>query len=216
MTQLFLDNREPLSIQRTGKKFFPDLKVTTLPVGDVVAGNILVERKEVADFAQSITDTSKRYVNQSVNMVEAANRGAHVYEIIQGSFKEYESSGYCSISRKAFRGAIASLTERHKIQVLMVDDEVDFWIQIDRLIVKYFDDRPIQHVDVIPNGSTIHEKMLKCIPGISDVHAKAILEVFTLNDLIEIGEKELLEVGGIGPKRARNIISAVQGSEDFD
>lgn len=208
MTLIFLDNREPLSIQRIGKEFFPDLKVTTLPVGDVVAGNILVERKEVADFAQSITDG--RYKNQSVNMVEAANRGGHCYEIIQGSFKEYESSGNCSISRKAFRGAIASLCERHKIQVLQVDDEVDFWIQIDRLIVKYFDERPVQRVDVIPNGSSIQEKMLKCVPGISDVHAKAILEVFTLKELFEIGEKDLLQVHGIGEKRAKMIINAIQ------
>lgn len=208
MTSLFLDNREPLSIQRTGKEFFPDLKIVTLPVGDVVAGNILVERKEVADFASSITDG--RYRNQSCNMVEKANQGAHCYEIIQGNFKEYEASGYCSISRKAFRGAIASLCERHKIQVLQVDDEVDFWIQIDRLIEKYNDERPVQRVDVIPNGSTIQEKMLKCVPGISDVHAKAILEVFTLQELIEIDEKELLEVGGIGPKRAKSIINGFQ------
>lgn len=208
MTQIFLDNREPLSIQRTGKKFFPDLKVVTLPVGDVVAGNLLIERKEVADFASSITDG--RYRNQSCNMVEAANRGGHVYEIIQGSFKEYESSGYCSISRKAFRGAIASLNERHGIHTLQVDDEVDFWIQIDRLIEKYNDERPISRVDVIPNGSTIQEKMLKCVPGISDVHAKAILEVFTLKNLFEITEKDLLEVGGIGPKRAKSIINAFQ------
>lgn len=210
MTSLFLDNREPLSIQRTGKKFFPNLKVTTLPVGDVVAGNILVERKEVADFAQSITDKSKRYVNQSVNMVEAANRGAHVYEIIQGSFKEYETSGYCSISRKAFRGAIASLTERHKIQVLMVDDEVDFWLQIDRLIEKYFDDRPIQHVDVIPNGSTVQERMIKCVDGIDQVRGKALAERFTISELCKVTQKELLEVGGIGPKRARSIINGFQ------
>ena len=211
MTSLFLDNREPLSIQRTGKKFFPNLKVTTLPVGDVVAGNILVERKEVADFAQSITDG--RYKNQSVNMVEAANRGGHCYEIIQGSFKEYEASGYCSISRKAFRGAIASLCERHKIQVLQVDDEVDFWIQIDRLIVKYFDERPVQRVDVIPNGSTIQEKMLKCVPGLGEIRAKAVASEFSIPMLCKVTENELLGIDGVGEKYAKRIISAFQGGE---
>lgn len=208
--KIFCDNREPPSIQRTGKEFFPDLKIVTLPVGDVIAGNILVERKEIADFASSITDG--RYKNQSVNMVGAANQGAHTYEIIQGSFKEYESSGHCSISRKAFRGAIASLNERHGIRTLQVDDEVDFWLQIDRLIEKYNDKRPIKRVDITPSGSTTCERMLKTITGLGDVRAKAVAEQYpTPISLLNVTKDALLDIDGIGPKHAEIIYNELQG-----
>ncbi|MCE7699386.1 MAG: helix-hairpin-helix domain-containing protein [Methanobacterium paludis] len=183
--------------------------MVTLPVGDVIAGNILVERKEIADFASSITDG--RYKNQSVNMVEASNNGAHCYEIIQGSFKEYESSGYCSISRKAFRGAIASLNERHGIRTLQVDDEVDFWLQIDRLIEKYNDKRPVKRVYVTPTAPRTDERMLLGLPGLGEVRAEKILEKFSLHQLFHCTVEDLMTVEGIGAKYATRIVNELQG-----
>lgn len=219
MTQLFMDSHESPERKRIGKKIYgDDLHILTLKTFDYIIGDGLIgiESKKAADLVASIHD--KRFENQCTKMAKFREEyGTHCYFILQGSYKDIQNDPHYSwVTPKVWNGILASICEPKDMKIIPVDSDEMFWGAVDRLIYNYDKDQSVKHVDVIPNGSTIQEKMLKCIPGISDVHAKAILEVFTLNDLIEIDEKELLEVGGIGPKRASSIISAFQGSECFD
>lgn len=210
MSKILVDNREKPDIINQGRKLFPNLKVTTLLTGDVLCGNILIERKQIKDFELSIKD--KRYVNQSINMIEAVDKGAHPYILIEGHFDELERNGYSTITRKAYRGAIATLTERYGLNVIEVDDNEDFWLQVDRLIVKYNDKRPIKRVDITPSGSTTCERMLKTIQGLGDVRAKAIAEQYpTPRSLLNITKESLLSIDGIGSKYAELIYNELQG-----
>lgn len=208
MTSVLVDNREkPETIQR-GRAHFKDLTVTTLPVGDVVCGNIVVERKKVEDFEASIKDS--RYINQACNMIGASEKGAHCYILIEGSFKELCKSGYSTISREQFYGAIASLSERYMITVLMVEDNYDFWLMVEKLIAKYNDQRPIKRVVVAPNGETVTTRMLQGITGLGEVRARAIADLFTIADLALLNPDDLVKIEGIGPKYAENIIRAIR------
>jgi len=208
VTSVLVDNREkPETIQR-GRAYFKDLTVTTLPVGDVLAGNIVVERKKVEDFEASIKD--KRYVNQACNMIEASEKGAHCYIILEGSFKDLCKSGYSSISREQFYGAIASLSERYGITVLMVEDNYDFWLMVEKLIKKYNDKRPIRRVYVQPNGETVTTRMLQGITGLGEVRARAIADMFNISDLTFLQPEDLQKIEGIGPKYAETVIRAVK------
>jgi ERCC4-type nuclease len=221
MPEIFVDNRESSKFYRLGYKLYPKYSYhyVKLNTFDVIIGNegqIGIEIKRKGDLPSSLVD--KRYKNQLKKMAEFREQhGTHCYYMIQGTYLDLiKTERYPWLTKKIYYGILASISENADMKIIPVDNDEMIWTAIDRLIYKYNNKTPLKHVDVIPNGSTIQEKMLKCIPGISDVHAKAILEVFTLNDLIEIDEKELLEVGGIGPKRASSIISAFQGSECFD
>lgn len=208
MTKIFVDNREKPETITEGRKLFPDLTVTTLPVGDVIAGNILIERKQIKDFEGSIKDS--RYINQAINMITAIDQGAHPYILIEGHFDQLEQDGYSTITRKAYRGAIASLTERYGLNVIEVDDLEDFWIQVDRLIVKYNDKREIKRVYVAPSGETVTHQMLMGINGLGPARAKAIGDIFTISDLALLTPEDLQKIEGIGPKYAESVIRAVK------
>jgi ERCC4-type nuclease len=206
---ILVDNREKPDIINQGRKLFPNLKVTTLLTGDVLCGNILIERKQIKDFELSIKD--KRYVNQSINMIEAIDKGAHPYILIEGHFDELERNGYSKITRKAYRGAIATLTERYGLNVIEVDDNEDFWLQVDRLIVKYNDKRPIKRVYVTPTAPTTDERMLLGLHGLGEVRAENILEKFSLHELFHCSVEDLMTVEGIGAKYATRIVNELQG-----
>jgi len=214
-----MDSHESPERKRLGKKIYgDDLHILTLKTFDYIIGDGLIgiESKKAADLVASIHD--KRFENQCTKMAKFREEyGTHCYFILQGSYKDIQNDPHYSwVTPKIWNGILASICEPKDMKIIPVDSDEMFWDAVDRLIYNYDKDQSVKHVDVIPNGSTVQERMIKCVDGIDQVRGKALAERFTISELCKVTQKELLEVDGIGEKKASSIISAFQGSEYFD
>jgi ERCC4-type nuclease len=214
---IFVDNRETSAVIELGKSMCSTLQVTQLQVGDVVVsehplkdyeyGQIVIERKEVADFLSSITDG--RLKKQALNMQPYPNR----YIIIEGDFDTLraKSRRYRRFSNTTIYGMIASLEMKYNVRVLQVKTNKNFWILVNRLVAKLEDDEVIEYSKTYKpkitaaNKKDIPLSCVCCVPGISEKKGKLVLDNFTLYELFNISIEDLLKIKGIGKVMATNL-----------
>jgi ERCC4-type nuclease len=209
---VFVDNREPNSLIIKGKTLFPNLHVLTLPVFDVIIGNarIGIERKTNKDLLSSIID--KRFENQCVKMAEYANTyGTHCYFFLQGGYTEITEDPYFWwVTPKIWCGILASINEHKDMRIIPYDNNHLFWVQVERLIYKYNEKKPLQHINIDSNNMSLTARMISQISNVGPVRAEAVAERYTIKELCEIDQKSLLGIDGIGKKYAEKIITAFQ------
>lgn len=204
---IYVDNREKPLIIDNGKKVFPDLIVKRLDVGDIEYKDLVIERKEVADFLSSIPDG--RLKKQALNMQPFPNR----FIIIEGDFDQLRSKSrrYRRYSNKTIFGMIASLEMKYNVRVLRVNNNLQFWLLVNRLISKLEDKTVIEYSKTYKpkikaeNKKDVYLSMICCIPGISEGKGKLVLDNFELKQLYTLEIDDLIKVKGIGKGLASKI-----------
>ena len=111
---ILVDDREGVDLVTPLTKLGVECMITRLSCGDYVCGDVVIERKTISDFCLSIIDG--RLINQVEKMKEAFK---HKYILISGKITEKESE----INEKCVLGKIVSLVIKHKINVLLFDND---------------------------------------------------------------------------------------------
>ncbi len=212
--RVFADHREMASgVVAELTKLGVEVEAKQLDVGDfILSDRVGVERKSVNDFLQSIVD--KRLMDQAKRLCETFECPLLVLEG-EGLYSRR------AIHPNAIRGALAALTVDFGISILPTRDEKETAavLAIVARREQLGDAREIA-IRGEAKGLTLPECqrfIVEGLPGVSAVLAKRLLEHFgTVERVMSASEKELQEVHGIGPEKAREIrkvLSALYAAE---
>jgi ERCC4-type nuclease len=155
-----------------------------LPVGDVVCGEICIERKEAGDFISSIADG--RLKDQSTSM---HNNFEHNWIVLEG-FNLFTSASNMGVN--SIIGQQISLSLRKDIHIITVPDTPGFAWAVYGIISKTLDGKkftPGAGVIMKRGNLTSHDtltNMLGVIPGVGFARAKTIVadfQLFCMGDL---------------------------------
>jgi ERCC4-type nuclease len=202
---IFVDTRES-SILEYFRQYDCTVQRKMLLMGDfVVSDRIVIEKKTVRDFVQSITD--KRLFTQLRAMKDNFEKPLL---LIEG-----EASLYGQLHPNTIRGALSAITVDFGIPILWTKDLADtaglvYWIarreQIDEKREVSIKDRKIPKT-----VSEQQEYLVASLPDISIVRSKALLRHFkSPKNIFNSSTKDLQEVKGIGKKIAERIKTVVE------
>jgi ERCC4-type nuclease len=218
--KVFIDNRE-ISIVRLLKKM-SECEVVRLPLGDLLivgdSGALVVERKTVSDFVNSIR--SNRLWDQLLRLMKTEEiLGYEVKRrllVIHGGFWEY--TNVSSVDNRQFWSSIFGAL----LEILFVYDtpfvvcennyafEVFLRILLDReekgkhngLPKARWYRKPVSRLPV----KEVKFYLLDAIPMIGEVYAKSLLDYYgSISNIAKSTKSELMRVTGIGEKRAEKI-----------
>ena len=179
-----------------------------LEVGDVVCGDVVIERKEAGDFVHSIMDG--RLKEQAAKM---SLNYEHKYVIIEGNPFRTESK----LHSNAIIGKMTSLTVRHNIKLIFVDTPTQFAYACLSLITKHIEGdifNPAEHETLAykTDNTDVLTAMLFQIPMLGWDKSKLIAEKcnYSLKNLVEYATYErLIDIEGIGDVMAERILDFV-------
>ncbi|WP_461866926.1 DEAD/DEAH box helicase [Thermococcus sp.] len=199
---VYVDTRELRSqVPKYLKEMGADIQVKTLDVGDyIVSEEIAVERKSANDFIQSIIDG--RLFDQVKRLREAYERPIIV---IEGQLY-----GIRNVHPNAIRGAIAAVTVDWGVPVLFAQDPKETASYI-YLMAKREQEGRKKEVAVRSEKKTLtladrQRLIIEGLPNVSATLAKRLLKHFgNVERVFTATEEELMEVEGIGEKKAREI-----------
>jgi ERCC4-type nuclease len=192
---MLFDHREarsgiPAALVAAGIEMRPE----QLPAGDyIVSERLVVERKTGADLAASIKD--RRLFEQ----IDRLNTSFEAVVLVVEGMPVHMSpaSWQGALARALASGASVLRTEGP-------DDTAAWLVRFHRL-----EGKPPSEVRPRPNPrrptadlADVAEDVLRCMPGVSSVGARRLLEHFgSLRAVFAADERELREVPGIGPVR---------------
>lgn len=198
---IIIDSREAKLIQelqlRLGDTYNDTVKVEMLAIGDIMLGDMVIERKTLEDLASSIIDG--RYKEQSVRLEECKQENNNkIYYFIEGDLLKYSGR---SISREAIMSCMYSLTHEkdfHVIQTRSVSDTVSFILQFNKKYNTIPKSVKSNTYSKPKSGNITQENisyhMLSQIPYVSQVTCELLMERFKhINTFItEINSSETL------------------------
>ncbi len=179
------------------------LEYSNMPVGDyALSDRVCVERKTASDLESSIIDA--RFFDQ--------------LERLKASFERpmllVEGNDFSRISANAIMGALVSAYLDYGVQVIWSDsalESADFMASITRREQEQRDQKPrIAGIKKSVSDEQIKVAMVASIPGVGPRLADNLVTHFgSVRNFVNSTEKELLEVEGIGKKKAHNIFSTI-------
>jgi ERCC4-related helicase len=185
-----------------------NIEIRQLPVGDFILSNrVGVERKTVGDFLQSIID--KRLLSQASEL----SRNFEIpIMIIEGREDIYSTR---DIHPNAVRGALISLSIDFGISIIPSGDAYD---TANLLYIIAKREQEPEEKEIALRGErkpfTLEERqryIIESLPDVSAVLARRLLEKFgSVIDVMNASKKNLIEVEGIGEKKADNIWKTVK------
>ncbi|WP_461864735.1 DEAD/DEAH box helicase [Thermococcus sp.] len=199
---IYVDSRELRSqVPKHLKDMGAHIQVKTLDVGDyIVSEDIAVERKSANDFIQSIIDG--RLFDQVKRLKEAYERPAI---IIEGQLY-----GIRNVHPNAIRGAIAAVTVDWGIPILFAQDPKETASYIYLMAKREQEERKKEiAVRSEKKALTLADRqrlIVEGLPNVSATLAKRLLKHFgNVERVFTATEDELMEVEGIGEKKAKEI-----------
>jgi ERCC4-related helicase/ERCC4-type nuclease len=185
-----------------------ETRLETLAVGDyVLSDRVVVERKSVSDFLDTLTGGDRSVFEQ---VGDAARHYARPVVIIEGS----DLYGERNVHPNAIRGALASLAVDFGASVLRTTDESD---TADLLHVVAGREQDLDEREVSVHGEkgakTLTEQQEYVVSAIADigpVTARALLDEFgSVEGVMIANEEDLLDVSGVGEVTAERIREVV-------
>lgn len=210
--KIVVDHREPPEMVELLRRV-PNLTVAieALEVGDYIIGDkIIVERKSVADFEASILDDDKRLFVQSERIKHLAEMTGVV--MIEGDVFGRRQR----MSAQQISGAVTYLGVVQALNVVVVMDLAHGAYMLAKMA---------QHLHGLGYDLALRPGkpkallsarrfVLEGIPGVSAGLAKELLAHFgSVAAVCSASLKDLQEVPGIGPTRAKSIIEVLQGDQ---
>jgi ERCC4-related helicase len=178
------------------------VKSETLTVGDfVLSDRVVVERKEVDDFASSIIDG--RLFEQAAKLNEAY---AKPVMVVEGE----RLTGSGRVRPEAMMGAYASILVDYGIPIVWTrepSETAQLMLAVARR--EQVQERRPPRVMTAPKPSSIEEQqefIVSSLPNIDNTRAKKLLSHFqTVERLFSASKEELISVSGIGDKISEEI-----------
>ncbi len=199
---IFVDTREARNgILDYFWQYDCEVQTKMLVLGDFIASDrVVIEKKTVKDFAQSITD--KRLFQQLGSMKD---RFEKPILMIEGQENLYEF-----LQPNIIRGTLAAIAVDMGVPIIWTKDLADtagivYWIaRREQLQEKR--ENVLRDKRVPDTLEEMQEYFISSLPDISTVRAKALLDYFKCPMRIFTADgKELMEVKGIGKGIARKI-----------
>ncbi|MGY6741109.1 MAG: ERCC4 domain-containing protein [Cecembia sp.] len=203
--EVTVDDREPndllLEFRKRGNII---LSKKRLAVGDILFDNqLLVERKTVADFCQSLIQG--RLFDQIVRMLKSK---INAVLIIEGSENDFDKSG---VRPNALKGAIVSISLKFKVPILRstdisqtVDILLQCYRQIEQVADVYAPNVWKKRLGAKHAFDPIYLKKLRVLtsfPGLGQDRAMKLIQKFsTLERIFASSKEDFLSVEGIGKK----------------
>ena len=178
------------------------VKSETLEVGDfVLSDRVVVERKNVDDFASSIIDG--RLFEQAAKLKESCMKPIIVVE-----GESLKGSG--RVRPEAMMGAYASILVDYGIPVVWTrepSETAQLMFAVARR--EQIQEKRLPRIMTAPKPSTIEhqqEFIVSSLPNIDNTRAKKLLSHFqTVEDVFSASKEELMSVSGIGERISEEI-----------
>ncbi len=190
-----------------------ETRLETLAVGDyVLSDRVVVERKTVADFMDTLTGGDRSMFEQ---VGDATRNYGRPVVVIEGE----DLFGARNVHHKAIQGALASLAVDFGASVLRTSDEDE---TADLLEVIAGREQEVADREVSVHGEkqskTLPEQqeyVVAAIAEVGPVTARTLLEAFGSVEAVMTADKDdLLEVSGIGDVTADRIREVI--ASDYD
>lgn len=202
-TRLLVDHREPgrmVDLLRTVQNL--ELAGANLEIGDyVVPDRLIIERKTVTDFVNSVTEDGKRLFHQTEAMAASDVMGVL---LIEGDIYAQQRMALPQIA-----GALSFIAVIQRVSVIPTLGLEHSAMMIAKLV------RHAVHglgYDLGLRGSAPRDPakaaafLLEGLPGVSATRAQALLTHFgSLQAVALASEAQLRKIDGIGPKTAKLI-----------
>ncbi|WP_407067182.1 ERCC4 domain-containing protein [Haloarcula regularis] len=191
-------------------------RLETLAVGDyVLSDRVVVERKTVSDFLDTLTGGDRSMFEQ---VGDAARHYARPVVVIEGE----DLYGARNVHHRAIQGALASLAVDFGASVLRTSDEAE---TADLLAVVAGREQDVSEREVSVHGEkqsrTLPEQQEYVVASIGEVGpvtARSLLAHFgSVEAVMTAGKEDLLEVTGVGEvtaERVRDVVGSAYGERD--
>lgn len=210
-TVVVVDDREPAGLVEAVRSHADvgRVEVRRLAAGDLVVGDVGIERKTLPDYASTLLGRAAPDLHDQVRRLRDAF--AHTYLLLEA---ELPADGDEGVPAAAVRGSAASLTARLDTPVIPCSDRERLVDMAVRLGLKHAGDpsaRPLPSGSVTGRDEPTAKRMYGCIDGVGPETAARLHEAYpAVADLLAASRAELTALDGIGPKRADAIRSALR------
>ncbi len=197
---IIVDYREKHLIDKLNEKDI-EYEIEKLDVGDIIIGDIIIERKTSMDLEASIIDG--RFFNQIKNLKENCDK---TLILIEGN-------NFYRLNKNAIRGAILSAILDFDVKVIQTRD-IDETCEFIKIMKNKQNkqNKTLKLVNIKKSSDTkkIKLAMLSCLPGISYKKASIILEHFgSIKNFVNSLNK-IDQIDGIGKKTKEKIIEIIE------
>jgi ERCC4-type nuclease len=201
--EIVVDSREKLMQETLSKKGIP-FRVEALPAGDFIAGDAVVERKNIVDLMSSVV--SGRLWEQLKNLKQV--EGAKPLLVVEGTVTELRK--FTQFDVNAYLGVVASVVLDWQIPVIQTESPAET-AKLLELITKREKKTPqIRFKKPSENLDEIAEYIIAGFPGIGTVKAKWILKNFrSIRNFVE-NAKYLHLVPGFSEKTRDEILRILE------
>ena len=210
---LKVDSREPPKILRLLERNGIKHTVESLPVGDFVYKDVVIERKTTPDLIQSM-----RQGHLQKQLLQMQDNYDKCFLIIVGSFKQVAFNQYIrNWTVTHHLGMLASLATRYpKVKTVQVDNDTQLIKLIPKICEKACDGKVIgvEHTELMrdkyKDAETTKLRMLLAIPGLGYSRALPLSKIIDVKIINKKGDPithdELCVVDGVGKKTIHSIM----------
>ena len=211
-----IDNREQNRIKSATeyyKKQGLEVEVTELEIGDYLFDNkVVFEFKTIADFVSSIQDN--RVFNEAINQAETFD---YHYVIIQGDESTRAkclamSRNFQEVTYFGYLGALASLNRYTTVIESYSPFIHEAYYRMMITAKKCLQNKPIVKKFNRKHKNSAFNYLTYCVYGLNWKRSHDIvtlLDLHTLEDLLNVTHQQLTSVPGIGDKMADRIIDTL-------
>lgn len=207
-----VDDREPAVVLRAVRDH-PDVDVVEthrLDTGDFVVGEVGIERKTLGDYASALVGRTGPDLYDQVHRLHEAY--AHSYLLLEG---ELPADGDERVPAAALRGSAASITARLETPVIPCSDRerlVDMTVRLGRKHAEEPTLPALPQSSVTAFDAPTVKQMYGCIDGIGPDTADRLYQHYpSVAALLAASPEELMNIEGVGPKRADAVYTVVNG-----
>jgi len=205
---IVVDTREKSDLPSFLQKIGCETRKETLAVGDYIIGDVCVEHKSIADYANSLMSghLHKQLYQMSYNFELSYLLVTGIYSPELYTRKIKTEVFLSSLVGSSYKRAIDG--KRGQIVTIQTDNEWD-----SALVLKYLANKVEKNEPRLPvmerhkfSQSDWQLRMVSSLPKIGEVIGKALYNEFgSLQDIANANEKELMNVKGISYKKANLI-----------
>ena len=213
--EILVDTREPAAIKKYAQSL--GFKPYALPAGDFALRDeklnflALVERKNIADFAHSISTYNVRSrIPRIFDQVERMKMYSKInYLLIVGTvttLKMKLSQLKLQVNEEVLYGGAASIVVRSGVDLLWVTDVFSGIKLVKKVLIKISEGKYMKPIRQKPKGMNKNVDVLAEIPGVSKTVARnLILKFGSISNICNASVSELQTVQGIGSIKAKMI-----------
>lgn len=215
---VLMDYREQETRITGARKYFEDIEVVELSVGDYILDDeVVFEYKTFDDFISSIID--KRVFNQSLNQMEEFKYHfvilelGKLFDLDKRLTNRYYKSGV-PVTKKQYYGAISRLNTYTTVLPVNGDSKECFKV-MESQAEKCLDDKTLVKQYNVKTGNSALNYLCNNIRGVGLVTGETITEdlgLVCLEDLLELDKEQLMSINGVGDKTADNILRQIRRS----